>query len=158
MKTDTNPISEIKCNRSLLSNLNVFIACFILLAMFAAGPIIMIVSLLLAPVGQYFKGHAGFMYPVAHFSLTLPLIFFWWKTGLSPTSRNPERQRRYLIGHWMVGITNLMTTVALTLPFLLAHFSGNSNLVMLAWIAFPVYAFGFLFFGIGLFLIWSSRA
>lgn len=158
MESEMNLMTKMKSSHGFLTNLNVFIACFILLAMFAAGPVIMIVSLLLSPLGQYFKSYAGFMFPVAYLILALPLILFWWKTGLSPATLNSGRRRRYRIGHWLVGITNLMTISALTLPFLFAHFSRNPNLAMLAWIALPVYAFSFLVWGIGLFLIWSSRA
>ena len=139
-------------------NLNVFAACFALSIMFVAGPLIMVISILLAPLGQVFKGHAGHMFPIAYLLLVLPLVFFWWKTGLSPGIRKPERERRYRMGHWLVGITNVMTIGAFTLPFLLARFSGNHNLAMLVWFALPVYAFGFLVWAVGLFMIWSSRA
>lgn len=141
-----------------LLNLNVFVACFILLAKFAGSELILVASILLSPRGQALNSHAGLMYPIAYLLFALLLIAFWIKTGLSPAWRKPECERRYRIGHWLIGITNVMTIAAFALPFLLAHFSGNPNFVMLTWFALPVYAFGLFVWAAGLFMIWSSRA
>lgn len=138
-------------------NLNVFVACFILLAKYAGGELILVASMLLSPRNQALNSH-GLIYPVAYLLFALLLIAFWVKIGLSPTWRKPECERRYRIGHWLVGITNVITVTAFALPLLLAHFLGNSNFVILAWFALPVYGFGFFFWAAGLFMIWSSRA
>ncbi len=141
-----------------MPNLNVFLACLVLLSMFAAGPVILLLSLVLAPFAAAGKGFSTFMFPIAYALLALPLLVFWWKRGLAPAVRKPERERRYRVGHWLVAITTIATIAALVLPFLLARLAGNSNLAMLAWVALPVYSLGFLIWAVGLFMIWSARA
>lgn len=140
------------------ANINVFIACFILLAMFAAGPLFVVISIVLAPLGKVSRLPVQLMYPVAYFLLSLPLLFFWWKTNLAPALRNPSRERRYRVGHWLVGLTNVAAIAAFSGPFFLARISGNPDLVMFAWLALPVYALAPLVWIIGLFMIWSSSA
>lgn len=142
-----------------LQNFNVFIACFGLLAMFAAGPIIILVSAVLTPLraGQD-RFFATYMFPLAYALLALILLAFWFKTGLAPAKRLPERERRYQLGHWLVAITSIATVLAFAFPLLLAHATGKHNFVMLAWLTLPVYSFGFLIWAGGLYMIWSSRA
>lgn len=142
-----------------LPNFNVFIACFGLLAMFAAGPIIVLVSAVLTPLSTGQGGFfATYMFPLAYASLALILLAFWFKTGLAPAKRLPERERRYQFGHWLVAITSIATVVAFAFPFVLAHTLCKNNLVMFAWLALPVYSFGFLIWAGGLYMVWSSRA
>ncbi len=137
-------------------NLNVFLACLILLSMFAAGPLLMLLSVALAPFGGAGKGFSTYMFPIAYGLLALPLLIFWWKTGLAPAVRRSEREGRYRIGHRLVAITTIATVAAFALPIVLARLAGNANLSMLAWFAMPVYALGFLVWAGGLFMIWSS--
>jgi hypothetical protein len=148
-----------KWGEMFLPNFNVFIACFGLLAMFATGPIIILVSAVLTPIRTGQGGLlATYMFPLAYALLALILLAFWFKTGLAPAKRLPERERRYQFGHWLVAITSIATAAAFAFPFVLAHTSGKHNLVMLAWLALPVYSFGFLIWAGGLYMIWSSRA
>ncbi len=162
LSSDAPKLPPVTARRGMFfANLNVFFACLILSALFAAGPLLMVASILLAPLAHMQKAYAGFMFPAIYFLLALPLVFFWWKTGLAPATRIPERERRYRMGHWLVGITTIATIAAFAAPFLLAHFSGKTNFVMLGWItwiALPIYAFCYLAWAAGLYMIWSSRA
>lgn len=140
-----------------IRNLNVFIACLVISAMTIAGPVALLVSVALRPIlSERMAG--GYMYPVAYLALGTVLAIAWWKTGLSPAERKPEREGRFNIGHRLLALTNILTVAAVAGPFLLAKVSGNSNLAMLAWFALPVYALGFIAWPVGLFMVWSSRA
>lgn len=148
-----------KWGEMFLPNFNVSIACFGLLAMFAAGPIIILVSAVLTPLRTGQGGvFAAYLFPLAYALLALILLAFWFKAGLAPAKLLPERERRYQFGHWLVAITSIATAAAFAFPFVLAHTSGKHNLVMLALPALPVYSFGFLIWAEGLYMIWSSRA
>lgn len=145
--------------KMFFANLNVFIACMALLAMFAAGPVIMLLSVGLAPFGLVHRGFfSTYMYPLAYLLFSLPLLGFWWKSGLAPATRSPDRERRYRLGQQLVAVTNVATVAAVAVPWVLARSAGNRDLMMLAWFAVPVFALGFLVWGVGLFMIWSSGA
>ena len=140
-----------------LRNLNMFVTCLIVAGMTVAGPVALLVSVALRPVlGERAAG--GYMYPLSYLVLGAILAFAWWKVGLSPAERKPEREGRFSKGHGVLALTNILAIVAIAGPMLLAKVSGNSNLAMLAWLALPVYALGFIAWPTGLFMVWSSRA
>lgn len=140
-----------------LRNLNVFVACLVVAGMTVAGPVALLVSMALRPVlGE--RGAGGYMYPLAYLVLGAILAFAWWKVGLSPAERKPEREGRFNKGHVVLALTNVLTIAAIAGPLLLANASGNSNFTMLAWLALPVYALGFIAWPAGLFMVWSARA
>lgn len=140
-----------------LRNLNVFIACLVVAGMTVAAPVALLVSVVLRPVlGERAAG--GYMFPLSYVVIGAILAFAWWKVGLSPAERKPERASRFTKGHGVLALTNILAIVAVAGPMLLAKFSGNSNLAMLAWLAVPVYALGFIAWPAGLFMVWSSRA
>ncbi len=138
-----------------LRNLNVFVTCLVVAAMTVAGPVALMISMLLIPLlGERLVG--GYVYPLSYVVLGIILAFAWWKVGLSPAKRMPEREGRFSKGHGLLALTNVLAIVAIAGPFLLAKVSGNSNLAMLAWLALPVYALGFIAWPAGLFMVWSS--
>lgn len=140
-----------------LRNLNVFVACLVIGGMTIAGPVALIVSIALTPIlGERIA--SGYMYPLAYLVMSGILAVAWWRTGLSPAERKPERERRFSIGHSMLALTNILAVAAIAGPLIMAKVSGNSNLAMLAWFALPVYALGFIAWPVGLFMVWSARA
>ena len=140
-----------------IRNLNVFVACLVIAGMTVAGPVALLAAVALTPVlGERVAG--GFMFPIAYLALGAVLATAWWKTGLSPAERKPEREGRFKVGHGLLALTNILAVAAFALPFVLANVSGNSNLAMLAWLALPVYALGFIAWPAGLFMVWSARA
>ena len=138
-------------------NLNVFVACLIVAGMTVAGPVALFVSVILRP-GLGDRGAGGYIYALTYGVLAAILAFFWWKGGLSPVIRRPEREGRFNTGHNVLGVTNILAIAAIAGPILMANASGDSNLAMLAWLALPVYAVGFIAWPAGLFMVWSARA
>lgn len=140
-----------------IRNLNVFIACLVIAGMTMAGPVALLFSVALRPVlGERVAG--GYMFPIAYLALGAILAIAWWKTGLSPAERKPEREGRFRTGHGLLALTNILAVAAFAGPIVLAKASGNSNLAMLMWFALPVYALGFIAWPAGLFMVWSARA
>jgi hypothetical protein len=140
-----------------LRNLNVFVACLVVAGMTVAGPVALLVSIALRPLlGE--RGSGTYMYPIGYLVIGAVLAFAWWKVGLSPAQRKPEREGRFNMGHGVLAFTNVLAVAAIAGPILLAKISGNSNLAMLAWLALPVYALGFIAWPTGLFMVWSARA
>ena len=140
-----------------LRNLNVFVACLVVAAMTVAGPVALLVSMALRPVlGE--RGSGVYMYPLAYLVMGAVLAYAWWRVGLSPAQRKPEREGRFNRGHAVLALTNVLAIVAIAGPIILAKISGNSNLAMLAWLALPVYALGFIAWPAGLFMVWSAGA
>jgi len=141
----------------MLRNLNVFIACWVIAGATIGAPIALLVSLALRPIlGE--RAASNYMFMAGYLVLGLVFAVAWWKTGLSPDARKPEREGRFKAGHRVLGATSILCGVALVLPFLLARITGNSDLAMLAWFALPVYMLAFVAWPAGLFMVWSSRA
>jgi hypothetical protein len=140
-----------------LRNLNVFVACFVIAGMTIAGPVALLLSIPLSLLTGQRSGGA-FMYPIAYVAIALVLAVIWWKSGLSPSQRKPERERRFNNGHSLLGLVNVLAVVSFAGPLVMAKMTGNQNLSMLAWFALPVYALGFVAWPAGLFMVWSSRA
>ena len=138
-------------------NLNVFVTCMIIAASTVGGILAMVLSLLLMPFVSNRAG-IGYVVPIAYLLIGLILAWFWWKSGLSPAKRKPEREGRFVSGHVLLALANLILLVTFVGPLLIAKISGNSNIAMYAW--FDIYAvmLGFIAWPVGLFMVWSSRA
>jgi hypothetical protein len=138
-------------------NLNVFIACLVVAGMTVGGTVGLAASLVLRPLlGERVSG--GFLFPLAYLLLALVLAVAWWRIGLSPRSIKIGRERRFRTGHWVLALTNVLALAAIAGPIVAAQLTGNAGLAMLAWMALPVYALGFISWPAGLFMVWSAAA
>ena len=140
-----------------LHNLNVFVSCLVVAGMTVAGPVALLVLIVLKPFFSDSEA-VGYAYLIAYLMLGASLAIAWWRVGLSPATRNPEREGRFRTGHVVLALTNIFAISAIAGPMLLAKATGDSNLAMLAWFSLPVYALGFIAWPAGLFMVWSSRA
>lgn len=140
----------------MLANLNVFIAVYGLAATTLAGP----VGLLLSSLSLLVIGRDGYAiwFLASHALVALALLAVWWKTGLSPSNPSPGRAKRLRAGHWVLGVTNLLSIVAMVAPFLAAKVTGAPGMMMLLWFVVPVYTLACLAWAAGLAMVWSSRA
>lgn len=81
--------------------------------------------------------------------IVLALFIVWWRTGLSPSSYRPEREKRFKRGHNLVAMGNISFAITLLgafkLPFLLFLLAPFVLLADISWV-------------VGLIMIWSSRA
>lgn len=138
-------------------NLNVFVTCLIIAAGTVGGPLAIIISLLSTPfVGG--RSNLTYAFPLAYLVVGLILAWFWWKGGLSPAKRKPERERRFVTGHVLLASTNIILLLAFLGPVLIAKISGNSNFGMYALLGLYAAGLGFITWPVGLFMVWSSRA
>jgi hypothetical protein len=144
--------------KNFFANFNVFVACFVLLAVFTAGPFLVVIIMFLSPLASMLKGHEGLTYPLVYGVIASLLILRWWKAGLVPVLRKPELERRYRFGHWSIAITNIVIVTAVAGPLLLIKLTGDSNMGLLAMFAAPLVGISFISWGVGLYMVWSSRA
>ena len=136
------------------SNVNVFVACFALLAFVTAPMVTIVVSLALAPFPSLARG--GYQFMAGYGIVAVALIAFWAKVGLAPAVRKPSREVRYRRGQLLLAVTNVLVILAMVMPFVLAKLSGNPGMAMLAWFSIVALPLGMLFWAISLFMVWSS--
>ena len=132
-----------------LRNLNVFIPYLYLLSATLGA---MLSTTFDTSFAEYFPQSAN-PYLVRHapslLLIVLALCIVWWRTGLSPSSYRPEREKRFKRGHNLVAMGNISFAITLLgafkLPFLLFLLTPFVLLAYISWI-------------VGLIMIWSSRA
>lgn len=137
-------------------NLNVFVTCMIIASSFAGGALAIFISLLLTPfVGSH--SALSYAFVLAYLVVGLVLAWFWWKKGLSPAKRKPERERRFVTGHVLLALTNVILLLTFIVPISIAKISGNSGFGMYALFGMYAVMLGFIAWPVGLFMVWSSR-
>ena len=141
-----------------LANLNIFLACLVPSYMLLTAPAVMLVMIVTAPFQALIKNHESWLFFGSYILIFLSLLLLSLKYDLSPKVRKPERERRYRIGHWLIGAMHIIALVAVITPSILAKLSHNPDNALYLWLAMPVIAVGFFVWASGLFMVWSSRA
>jgi hypothetical protein len=141
-----------------LANLNVFIPSLILAEAFLSTPALLLVSILAMPFRSFIKSNDQWFFLVPHLLVFLSIVFISVKYDLSPKLRKPEREGRYRVGHWLLGITTIVTFTAVAIPFLLAKIYRNNDLTLYTWYAIPIIGIGLFTWAGGLYMVRSSHA
>ncbi len=141
-----------------LANLNVFVPSLVLAEAFLSTPVMLLVSVLAMPFRSFIKVDGTWLYLVPQILIFLLLVIIATKYDLSPSSRKPEREGRYRVGHWLLGITTLVTFAAVATPFVMAKLYSNNELTLYTWCAIPVIGIGFFTWAGGLYMVRSARA
>ena len=141
-----------------LANLNVFLACLVLSYFLLSTPAMLLVMIVTAPFQALIKNHESWLFFSSYLLIFFSLLLLSLKYDLSPKVRKPERERRYRIGHRLIGVMHIIALVAVITPFIFAKLSNNSENALYLWFAMPVIAVGFFVWASGLFMVWSSRA
>ena len=141
-----------------LANLNVFLASLVLSYFLLSAPAMMLVMIVTIPFQALIKNHESWLVFISYLLILFSLLLLSLKYDLSPKIRKPERERRYRIGHWLIGAMNIIALVAVITPFIIAKISNNPENALYLWFAIPVIGIGFFVWASGLFMVWSSRA
>src|SRR5882724_5801602 len=143
--------------RQFFASLNVFVPTFVLAYFLAATPVRMLVSAALLALHSSPQREILYAQSATYALVLLALVAFWWRVGLSPRQRKPEREARFRRGHTTLAIANSVLVAAILIPVLVS-LSGRAYPPTLAWLtiaAYPIVTFGW---AAGLFMVWSSRA
>lgn len=141
-------------------NLNVFTIAFVVVAAVGIWMLVIPVSLALKlfPASRQAEAMA---FPLAYALLAALLGGWWWKFGLSPRVRRPDRERRFRWGHVLLAICNVLALGGLAasylLPSLLTHtklpaMPAVSALILMVYPLIPVAGIA------GLIMVLGSRA
>ncbi len=141
-----------------LANLNVFVAILVLAEAFLTTPVFLLVSILAIPFRSLIKFDDNWLFLVPYVIIFLSVVVVAVKYDLSPSLRKPEREERYRAGHWLLGITTLLTFVAVATPLVMVKIYNNNDLMLYMWYAFPVIGIGFFTWTGGLYMVHSARA
>ena len=141
-----------------LANLNIFLACLVPSYFLLSFPAVLLVMIVTAPFQALIKNHESWLLFSPYLLIFFALLLLSFKYDLSPKVRKPERERRYRIGHWLIGAMHIVALVAVITPLILAKLSHNPENVLYLWFAMPVIVVGFFVWASGLFMVWSSRA
>ena len=95
---------------------------------------------------------------LSYLLICIGVLFVFAKYNVLPLVRQPERERRYRRGHWLLAIMNVLAVLALGLPSLLSALLHNQNMMMLMWYSMLLYPIAPLVWAIGLYMVLSSRA
>jgi hypothetical protein len=110
------------------------------------------------PFRSFIKSNDQWFFLVPHLLVFLSIVFISVKYDLSPKLRKPEREGRYRVGHWLLGITTIVTFTAVAIPFLLAKIYRNNDLTLYTWYAIPIIGIGLFTWAGGLYMVRSSHA
>ena len=140
-------------------NLNMFLAGSLVLNLATGG---MVASTIAMPL-TLLAHHLGFrdavwLFMVGYLAIPLGLAVVWIVRGLSPEYRNPERERRYTIGHRLMLVANLVLLLAGLVPLLLVWLTGQQDFMYLMWFAVILIPPAVVAGGVGFYMVWSSRA
>ena len=141
-----------------LANLNVFVPSLILAEAFLSTPLTLLVSILAMPFLSFLKVNVSWLFFIPQLLIFFAIVFVAKRNDLSPKSRKPEREKRYRAGHWLIGITNIVTVTAVSIPFLMAKIYNNNDLTLYTWYAIPVIGIGLFTWAGGLYMVRSSHA
>ena len=141
-----------------LANLNVFLACLVLSYFLLSTPAMMLVMIVTSPFNALIKNHESWLFFSSYLLIFISLLLLSLKYNLSPKVRKPERERRFRVGHWLIGVMHIIALVSVVTPFLIAKISNNPENGLYLWFAIPVIGIGFFVWASGLFMVWSSRA
>ena len=106
----------------------------------------------------FIKSNGTWLYLAPFIIIFLSVVIIAAKYDLSPPSRKPEREARYRVGHWLLGITTLVTFVSVATPFVIAKIYSNNELTLYMWYVIPVVGIAFFTWAGGLYMVRSARA
>jgi hypothetical protein len=137
-----------------LTNLNIFLARFLLYMMFVGGIFALGVSMFLSSVDVGAAAIKYVAFPAAALILAGAVVLDGRKRGFSPINRREDRKTRYKIGHILVAAANTAVIVTVGFGAALAQMTHNSDYRVLS-----LYALASIVpYAIGLRLVDSSRA
>ena len=145
-----------------LAKLNVFIPV-LALAELMLGQVLLLpltmVSGVLVSLLKLKNGIAMYLpFVLPYFLIFIGVLFVFAKYNVLPLARQPAREQRYRRGHWLLAIMNVLVVLAICLPSLLSALLHDQNMMMLMWYYILVYPIAIPVWGIGLYMVWSSRA
>lgn len=141
-----------------IANLNVFVPTLIFAEAFLSTPVMLLITILAIPFRSFIKTNDTWLYLAPSIIIFLSVVIIAAKYDLSPSSRKPEREGRYRAGHWVLGITTLVTFVSVATPFVIAKIYSNNELTLYMWYVIPVIGIGFFTWAGGLYMVRSARA
>lgn len=136
-------------------DLNVFIAAFAAIAFIAGFAVFVPLSLVLKLVLPARQAELVAL-PLGYALVAAGLAWRWWQRGLSPRQRNPERERRFQVGHVLLAVFNV-TMVAMFLGSSLGAYSLLPRLPQAAGIVVALMSLAPMGVLAGLVMVWSAR-
>lgn len=162
MDAESNHSSE----RMFLPNLNVYLTCvFVLGSLFSSTEVTALpraflwVAVLMTTHSLEDAGRSSAIFWFYYYFFALLLGIVWLAKGLSPRIRNPERERRYRLGHLLLIGANILGILGILLLFF-HHRSLGNEVAASEMNHQPInaaMAFMLICAPIGLYMIWSSR-
>lgn len=149
-----------RLERTFWRNLNVFIAAFVL-GLAAGGWLLMVPTALVLRLFMERQRAELVALPASYAVLAVVLAWYWWRSGLSPTVRRPDREGRFRKGHALLLASNVlaggMVVSSFVLPALLQH-TKLPKLPALAALIMAALPIGIIAGIAGLIMVWSARA
>ncbi|MDP3760134.1 MAG: hypothetical protein Q8R01_06420 [Ramlibacter sp.] len=140
----------------MLRNLNVFIAAFVL-GVAVGGWVLMVPTSLVLKLFIEPRRAEIVALPASYVVLAAILAWHWWRTGLSPKVRRPEREGSFRKGHALLLVSNLLAVGGPASSFLLPALLVHTKLPTLASAIMAAYPLSMIAGIAGLIMVWSAR-
>ena len=137
-----------------MGHFNVFLARLLLWLMFAGGVFAAGGSMLLSSIGVCKAACDYIAFPVATLVLAGAVILDGRKRRFSPVIRRTDRTIRYMIGHILVAIANLVLAMAFAFGPVAAFITHKPEDMLLVFYAIPA----IVPYALGVYMIGSSKA